>query len=138
MATVCPVRTKPGGDGFPGLTSCRRSRGLSQEGWTPLRETLGNTDRPCCVQGPHRPQGTSSAGQVPAQPCVLLANRIKEVKGFQALSLEKTEKYEKENCGGFRLIYPSLNSDKYEKFFQDNNSLFQNTVASRARELYAR
>ncbi|XP_036124965.1 tubulin polyglutamylase TTLL6 [Molossus molossus] len=72
------------------------------------------------------------------QQCRSREIRIKEVKGFQALSLEKTEKYEKENCGGFRLIYPSLNSDKYEKFFQDNNSLFQNTVASRARELYAR
>lgn len=72
------------------------------------------------------------------KPCVLLLNRIEEVKGFRALRLEKTEKYEKENCGGFRLIYPSLNSEKYEKFFQDNNSLFQNTITSRAREVYAR
>lgn len=69
---------------------------------------------------------------------VLLSNRIEEVKSFQAVYLEKTKKYEKENCGGFRLIYPSLNSEKYEKFFQDNSSLFQNTVTSRARELYAR
>lgn len=72
------------------------------------------------------------------QPCVLLPNRMEEIKGFQAVRLEKTEKYEKENCGGFHLIYPSLNSEKYEKFFQDNNSLFQNTVTSRAREAYAR
>ncbi|XP_066119962.1 tubulin polyglutamylase TTLL6 [Saccopteryx bilineata] len=72
------------------------------------------------------------------QQCRSRETRIEEVKGFQALRLEKTEKYEKENCGGFRLIYPSLHSEKYEKFFQDNNSLFQNTVASRARELYAR
>nr|BAC04066.1 unnamed protein product [Homo sapiens] len=64
--------------------------------------------------------------------------RIEEAKGFRAVQLKKTETYEKENCGGFRLIYPSLNSEKYEKFFQDNNSLFQNTVASRAREEYAR
>lgn len=63
---------------------------------------------------------------------------MEEAKGFQAVRLEKTEKYEKENRGGFRLIYPTLNSEKYEKFFQDNNSLFQNTVASRAREVYAR
>ena len=54
------------------------------------------------------------------------------------MRVEKTEKYEKENCGGFHLIYPSVNSEKYEKFFQDNNSLFQNTVTSRAREVYAR
>ncbi|XP_054544909.1 tubulin polyglutamylase TTLL6 isoform X2 [Talpa occidentalis] len=72
------------------------------------------------------------------QQCRSRENRIEEVKGFQAVRVEKTEKYEKEHCGGFRLIYPSLISDKYQKFFQDNNSLFQNTVASRARELYAR
>ncbi|XP_054441488.1 tubulin polyglutamylase TTLL6 [Pteronotus mesoamericanus] len=72
------------------------------------------------------------------QQCRSRETRIEEVKGFQALRLEKTEKYENENRGGFRLIYPSPNSEKYEKFFQDNNSLFQNTVASRARELYAR
>ncbi|XP_077020775.1 tubulin polyglutamylase TTLL6 isoform X2 [Tamandua tetradactyla] len=72
------------------------------------------------------------------QQCRSRETRIEEVKGFQAVWLERTEKYEKENRGGFRLIYPSLNSEKYAKFFQDNNSLFQNTVASRAREVYAR
>ncbi|KAG8514932.1 Tubulin polyglutamylase TTLL6 [Galemys pyrenaicus] len=72
------------------------------------------------------------------QQCRSRENRIEEVKGFQAVRVEKTEKYEKEHCGGFRLIYPSLISDKYQKFFQENNSLFQNTIASRARELYAR
>ncbi|XP_030663859.1 tubulin polyglutamylase TTLL6 isoform X2 [Nomascus leucogenys] len=72
------------------------------------------------------------------QQCCSREMRIEEAKGFQAVQLKKTETYEKENCGGFRLIYPSLNSEKYEKFFQDNNSLFQNTVASRAREEYAR
>ncbi|XP_030150655.1 tubulin polyglutamylase TTLL6 isoform X4 [Lynx canadensis] len=72
------------------------------------------------------------------QKCRSRQTRIEEVKGFQAVWLEKTEKYEKENCGGFRLIYPTLNAEKYEKFFQGNNSLFQNTVASRAREVYAR
>ncbi|KAJ8785266.1 hypothetical protein J1605_007376 [Eschrichtius robustus] len=72
------------------------------------------------------------------QQCRSRETRKEEVKGFQAMLLEKTDKYEKENCGGFRLIYPSVNSEKYEKFFQDNNSLFQNTVASRAREVYAR
>ncbi|KAF6097973.1 tubulin tyrosine ligase like 6 [Phyllostomus discolor] len=72
------------------------------------------------------------------QQCRSRESRIEEVKGFQALRLAIAEKYEKENCRGFRLIYPSLSSEKYEKFFQDNSSLFQNTVASRARELYAR
>ncbi|KAH0501116.1 Tubulin polyglutamylase TTLL6 [Microtus ochrogaster] len=67
-----------------------------------------------------------------------LPAEMEEVKGFQAVRLQKTEEYEKKNCGGFRLIYPGVNLEKYEKFFQDNSSLFQNTVASRARELYAR
>ncbi|KAL1778848.1 tubulin polyglutamylase TTLL6 [Sigmodon hispidus] len=72
------------------------------------------------------------------QQCPSREIRMEEVKGFQAVRLRKTEEYEKKNCGGFRLIYPGLNLEKYEKFFQDNSSLFQNTVASRARELYAR
>nr|XP_048306878.1 tubulin polyglutamylase TTLL6 isoform X2 [Myodes glareolus] len=72
------------------------------------------------------------------QQCPSREIRMEEVKGFQAVRLQKTEEYEKKNCGGFRLIYPGLNLEKYEKFFQDNSSLFQNTVASRARELYAR
>uniref|UniRef100_A0A2K6FY82 Tubulin tyrosine ligase like 6 n=1 Tax=Propithecus coquereli TaxID=379532 RepID=A0A2K6FY82_PROCO len=72
------------------------------------------------------------------QQCRSREIRTEEAKGFQASWLQKTEKYEKENCGGFRLIYPSLNSEKYEKFFQDNSSRFQNTIASRAREVYAR
>ncbi|XP_055263599.1 tubulin polyglutamylase TTLL6 isoform X3 [Moschus berezovskii] len=41
-----------------------------------------------------------------------LSSLKEEVKGFQAVRVEKTEKYEKENCGGFRLIYPSVNSEK--------------------------
>ncbi|XP_037056850.1 tubulin polyglutamylase TTLL6 isoform X1 [Peromyscus leucopus] len=72
------------------------------------------------------------------QQCPSREMRMEEVKGFQAARLQKTEEYEKKHCGGFRLIYPGLNLEKYEKFFQDNSSLFQNTIASRARELYAR
>ncbi|CAO2644992.1 Tubulin polyglutamylase TTLL6 [Lemmus lemmus] len=72
------------------------------------------------------------------QQCPSREIRMEEVKGFQAVRLQKTEEYEKENCGGFRLIYPGLNWEKYERFFQDNSSLLQNTAASRAREVYAR
>lgn len=72
------------------------------------------------------------------QQCPSREMRMEEVKGFQAARLQKTEEYEKKHSGGFRLIYPGLNLEKYEKFFQDNSSLFQNTIASRARELYAR
>ncbi|XP_033619003.1 tubulin polyglutamylase TTLL6 [Fukomys damarensis] len=72
------------------------------------------------------------------QQCHSREVRMEEARGFQAAWLQKTEKYEKENCGGFRLIYPSLNLDKYEEFFQDNSSLFQDTAASRAREVCTR
>ncbi|XP_021095733.1 tubulin polyglutamylase TTLL6 isoform X2 [Heterocephalus glaber] len=72
------------------------------------------------------------------QQCPSREVRMEEARGFQAARIQKTEKYEKENCGGFRLIYPTRNLEKYEKFFQDNSSLFQNTAASRAREVCAR
>ncbi|XP_069884382.1 tubulin polyglutamylase TTLL6 isoform X3 [Dipodomys merriami] len=72
------------------------------------------------------------------QQCPSREIRMEEAKGFQAMRLQKTEKYEMENCGGFRLIYPCENMEKYETFFQDNSSLFQNTATSRAREQYAR
>ncbi|XP_047401569.1 tubulin polyglutamylase TTLL6 isoform X1 [Sciurus carolinensis] len=72
------------------------------------------------------------------QQCPSREVRIEEAKCFQAVRLQKTEKYERENCGGFRLIYPSLNLEKYDKFFQHNSSIFQDTAASRAREVYAR
>nr|XP_020665513.1 tubulin polyglutamylase TTLL6 isoform X2 [Pogona vitticeps] len=63
---------------------------------------------------------------------------IEEYKNCQAAWLEQAEKYEEKNTGGYRRIYPSSDSDRYDKFFQHNNSLFQETVASRAREEYAR
>ncbi|XP_025714973.2 tubulin polyglutamylase TTLL6 isoform X3 [Callorhinus ursinus] len=92
---------------------------------------LGNCDKKKVLEE-ERQQGRFR------QRCRSWETRMEEVKGFQAVQLEKTEKYEKENRGGFRLIYPTLNLEKYDKFFQDNNSLFQNTVTSRAREVYAR
>ncbi|XP_044300591.1 tubulin polyglutamylase TTLL6 [Varanus komodoensis] len=64
--------------------------------------------------------------------------RAEEFKSCQAAWLQQAEKYEEINTGGYRRIYPSSDSDKYDKFFQHNNSLFQETAASRAREEYAR
>lgn len=44
------------------------------------------------------------------------------------------EKWENENMGNYRRIYPCDN-DKYKIFFKQNgNSMFQDTSASRARE----
>ncbi|XP_068920441.1 tubulin polyglutamylase TTLL6 isoform X2 [Petaurus breviceps papuanus] len=64
--------------------------------------------------------------------------RVEELKNYQAAWLEKIERYEKEKSGGFRRIYPECGSEKYQKYFHHSNSLFQNTVASRAREVHAR
>ncbi|XP_061446329.1 tubulin polyglutamylase TTLL6 isoform X1 [Rhineura floridana] len=65
-------------------------------------------------------------------------SRAQEYKNCQAAWLQQAEKYEEKNTGGYRRIYPTSDSDKYDKFFQHNNSLFQETAASRAREEYAR
>ncbi|XP_020853275.2 tubulin polyglutamylase TTLL6 isoform X1 [Phascolarctos cinereus] len=64
--------------------------------------------------------------------------RVEELKNYQAAWLEKIERYEKEKSGGFRRIYPECGSEKYQKYFHHSNSLFQNTVTSRAREVHAR
>ncbi|XP_062994098.1 tubulin polyglutamylase TTLL6 isoform X1 [Elgaria multicarinata webbii] len=64
--------------------------------------------------------------------------RAEEFKSCQAAWLQQAEKYEEINAGGYRRIYPGSDSGRYDKFFQHNNSLFQETAASRAREEYAR
>ncbi|XP_066485363.1 tubulin polyglutamylase TTLL6 [Tiliqua scincoides] len=64
--------------------------------------------------------------------------RAEEYKNCQAAWLQQAEKYEEKHTGGYRRIYPSSDSDRYDKFFQHNNSIFQETAASRAREEYAR
>nr|XP_034991621.1 tubulin polyglutamylase TTLL6 [Zootoca vivipara] len=65
-------------------------------------------------------------------------SRAEEYKNSQAAWLQQAETYEEKNIGGYRRIYPSSDSDKYDKFFQHNNSIYQETVASRAREEFAR
>ncbi|XP_032093969.1 tubulin polyglutamylase TTLL6 isoform X1 [Thamnophis elegans] len=64
--------------------------------------------------------------------------RAEEFKNCQAVWLQQAEIYEENNTGGYRRIYPDSDSDKYNKFFQQNCSLFQETAASRAREEFAR
>ncbi|KAM6451327.1 tubulin polyglutamylase TTLL6 isoform 1-T1 [Liasis olivaceus] len=64
--------------------------------------------------------------------------RAEEFKNCQAVWLQEAEIYEEKNIGGYRRIYPRSDSVRYDKFFQHNNSLFQETAASRAREEYAR
>lgn len=52
----------------------------------------------------------------------------------------KLEKYEDENMGEFRRIYPPPKSveDKYAKYFNNLSSLFQTTAAQKAREQASR
>lgn len=64
--------------------------------------------------------------------------RAEEYKNCQAAWLQQADEYEGKHTGGYRRIYPSSDSDRYDKFFQHNNSIFQETASSRAREEYAR
>ncbi|XP_072138252.1 tubulin polyglutamylase ttll6-like isoform X1 [Mobula birostris] len=65
-------------------------------------------------------------------------SRREQYENQQSAWLQQVEKYEKEHLGGFRLIYPLSDSKKYDDFFNQSGSLFQETVASRAREECAR
>ncbi|XP_072343625.1 uncharacterized protein [Scyliorhinus torazame] len=65
-------------------------------------------------------------------------DRADEIKTNQAAWVEQMEKYEDENIGNFRRIYPFTGSEKYDKFLKCKHSLFQETIASKAREECAR
>ncbi|XP_072408936.1 tubulin polyglutamylase ttll6-like isoform X2 [Chiloscyllium punctatum] len=64
--------------------------------------------------------------------------RREQYENHQLAWLQQAEKYEKEHLGGFQRIYPKSNSEKYDNFFKQSGSLFQETIASRAREECAR
>ncbi|CAM9408760.1 unnamed protein product [Bubo scandiacus] len=68
----------------------------------------------------------------------LSASRREELESNQAAWLSQAEKYENAHLGGYRRIYPARGMEKYEPFFKQSSSLFQETVASRAREECAR
>ncbi|KAG5279311.1 hypothetical protein AALO_G00076370 [Alosa alosa] len=63
-------------------------------------------------------------------------NRLQQLR--QANSMERALAYEDQHLGGYRRIFPRTNASDYDKFFQHGGSLFQETVASRAREKCAR
>ncbi|XP_074863093.1 tubulin polyglutamylase TTLL13 [Carettochelys insculpta] len=64
--------------------------------------------------------------------------RREQLQKSQAAWLAQAEKYENTHLGGYRRIYPARGTDKYEPFFKHSGSLFQETVASKAREECAR
>ncbi|KAF7705314.1 tubulin polyglutamylase ttll6 isoform X3 [Silurus meridionalis] len=60
--------------------------------------------------------------------------RNEEFRQMQAANMEQMQIYEANHLGGFRPIYPTEGTEKYEKYFKQSSSLFQDTAASRARE----
>nr|XP_014340386.1 PREDICTED: tubulin polyglutamylase TTLL13 isoform X3 [Latimeria chalumnae] len=65
-------------------------------------------------------------------------SKREQYESSQAAWLEQAEKYENKHLGGYRRIYPQVGSEKYDWFFKHSSSLFQETVASKAREECAR
>lgn len=47
--------------------------------------------------------------------------------------MDLLKKYEDTHLGDFRRVYPNGNEEKYEKYFENSGSLFQETTASKAR-----
>ncbi|XP_042329065.1 LOW QUALITY PROTEIN: tubulin polyglutamylase TTLL13-like [Sceloporus undulatus] len=64
--------------------------------------------------------------------------RREQMESSQAAWLAQAEKYENSHLGGYRRIFPSHDTEKYASFFKHSGSLFQETVASKAREECAR
>ncbi|XP_066210723.1 tubulin polyglutamylase TTLL13 [Saccopteryx leptura] len=63
--------------------------------------------------------------------------RREQTEMSQAALLDQ-ECYEDSHLGGYRRIYPGPDTQKYAPFFEHSGSLFQETVASKAREECAR
>ncbi|XP_074900846.1 tubulin polyglutamylase TTLL13 isoform X1 [Buteo buteo] len=68
----------------------------------------------------------------------LRASRREELESNQAAWLSQAEKYENSHLGSYRRIYPACGTEKYEPFFKQSGSLFQETASSKAREDCAR
>ena len=56
-----------------------------------------------------------------------------ELDKAQLKWIEELAKYEDSHLGNFRRIYPGEGHEKYEKFFQNSGSLYQETAAFKAR-----
>lgn len=67
-----------------------------------------------------------------------LVGRREQMESSQAAWLAQAEKYEESHLGGYRRIFPAHGTEKYAPFFKHSGSLFQETVASKAREECAR
>uniref|UniRef100_A0A8C6Y9W0 Tubulin tyrosine ligase like 13 n=1 Tax=Naja naja TaxID=35670 RepID=A0A8C6Y9W0_NAJNA len=64
--------------------------------------------------------------------------RREQMESSHAAWLAQAEKYENSHLGHYRRIFPSHGTEKYSPFFKHSGSLFQETVASKAREECAR
>lgn len=101
----------------------------------------------CWFPAAHPHETGSQTGQLPARkaprapvtvPCAFSVRRREELQSTQAAWLSQAEQYENLHLGGYRRIYPARGTEKYEPFFKQSSSLFQETVSSKAREECAR
>ncbi len=56
-----------------------------------------------------------------------------ELEEVQNKWLAHIEKWEDKHIGNYRRIYPSKDSEKYNKYYNNISSLFSETAASKAR-----
>lgn len=64
--------------------------------------------------------------------------RHEELQSCQEAWLCQAQQYEDAHLGGYRRIYPAHGTERYELFFKQSGSLFQETASSKAREECAR
>ncbi|KAI0235683.1 Tubulin polyglutamylase TTLL13P [Lamellibrachia satsuma] len=67
-----------------------------------------------------------------------LQQRREELDRAQQKWMAELDRYEKAHMGNFRRIYPEEGSEKYDKFFHNSGSLYQETAACKARSMCAR
>lgn len=105
---------------------------------TPTWNRLPNWEgRGKVMLGPCAPARTAPRAPVTV-PGAFSVRRREELQSTQAAWLSQAEQYENLHLGGYRRIYPTRRTDKYEPFFKQSSSLFQETVSSKAREECAR
>lgn len=64
--------------------------------------------------------------------------RREELQSSHEAWLCQVQLYEDAHLGGYRRIYPAHGTERYELFFKQSSSLFQETASSKAREECAR
>uniref|UniRef100_A0A8V5HC29 Uncharacterized protein n=1 Tax=Melopsittacus undulatus TaxID=13146 RepID=A0A8V5HC29_MELUD len=66
------------------------------------------------------------------------ASRREELQSSRLAWLCQEQQYEDQHLGGYRRIYPAHGTERYDCFFKQSSSVFQETASSKAREQCAR